>query len=330
MKFIRKNHYLIPILVFLVVSCQSPTIKDRPQAQQIKGDIIVFHAGSLSVPFEKIAKAFETEFPGTKVLLEPAGSVASARKITDLKKPCDVLASSDYKVIEEMLIPNFTGWHIPFASNEMVIAYNDQSTAWREINAENWPEILARSDIFFGRADPNADPCGYRTVMTFELASDYYKIPGLAEQFSSKDQKYIRPKEVDLLALLEISEIDYIFIYKSVAVQHQLKYIELPLEINLENPALDEYYSKAVVKIQGKEPGQTIDISGEAMIYAATIPDNAPNRLAAVAFMAFLLDADKGIKIMEESGQRSVVPATNKYYDRLPSSLKKFAIPVNH
>jgi molybdate/tungstate transport system substrate-binding protein len=44
----------------------------------------------------------------------------------------------------------------------------------------------------------------------------------------SKNKDFIRPKEVDLVALIESNAIDYMFQYKSVAIQHGLKYIELP------------------------------------------------------------------------------------------------------
>jgi len=39
------------------------------------------------------------------------------------------------------------------------------------------------------------------------------------------------------VALLEANAIDYMFQYKSVAIQHGLKYIELPKEINLSDPS---------------------------------------------------------------------------------------------
>lgn len=317
--------------MFLVAlfSCQLATQKSQPPVQDIKGEIIIFHAGSLSVPFQQIAKAFKIEHPGTSVILESAGSVASARKITDLKRPCDILASADYKVIEELLIPEFTGWHIPFASNELVIAFNENSNASAEINSDNWYEVIVRQEVAFGRSDPNADPCGYRTLMAFQLAERYYNISGLEQNLSSKDLKYIRPKEVDLLALLEIHEIDYVFIYKSVAIQHQLKFIELPEEINLSNPKMNDLYSTAVVRINSQKPGQTLEIKGESMIYSVTIPDGAPNRKAAEAFLVFLLEKEKGMKIMEQYGQRSVLPYPNRYYSDLPAPMKKFAVDIN-
>ncbi|HKL75614.1 MAG TPA: substrate-binding domain-containing protein, partial [Halanaerobiales bacterium] len=98
-------------------------------------ELIIFHAGSLSVPFKQIKKQFEKENPDIDVFLESAGSVKCARKIADLNKPCDIMASADYKVIDNLLIPEFTDWNIRFAGNEMAIVYHDKSKYAEEINA---------------------------------------------------------------------------------------------------------------------------------------------------------------------------------------------------
>jgi len=302
----------------IFISCNLAGVRDGGIKQGISGDVIIFHAGSLSVPFRLIANEFEKEYPGTRVLLESAGSVASARKITDLKKPCDIMASADYRIIEELLIPAHTGWHIPFAANEMVIAFTDKSSGSGIINDQNWPGVIAGQDIRVGRSDPDSDPCGYRTLMTFQLAEKYYGLPGLTLELSEKDRKYIRPKEVDLLALLEIREIDYIFIYKSVAMQHGLKFIGLPEEINLRDPELNDHYHQAVVSIIGNKPGTTIDIRGESMVYSVTIVDKAPNPEAAGAFLDLLLDPEKGLKIMELSGQQPITSPLSSQFKLLP------------
>ena len=154
------------------------------QTNKLSGDLIIFHAGSLSVPMKEVANAFMKANPGVKVLLEAAGSVASARKITDLNRPCDIMASADYAVIDNMLIPNYADFNIKFVSNEMCIVYSDKSRHAAEINAKNWYEVLLRQDVAFGRADPNADPCGYRTLMTLQLAETYYKRAGLVKALS--------------------------------------------------------------------------------------------------------------------------------------------------
>ena len=247
-------------MMILMVSCQSSNNPENRTKTGVSGDIIIFHAGSLSVPFQKIARDFEQEYPGTKVLLEAAGSVDCARKITDLKKPCDLMASSDYKIIQKFLIPDYTSWYLPFAGNEIVIAFTDKSILGENISSQNWYEILLQENVHYGRADPNADPCGYRTLMVMQLAGLYYRKADLTEKLSGKDQKYIRPKEVDLLAMLELHETDYIFIYRSVAIQHGLKFLELPDEINLKKMELDEQYKQAGVMIKGSTPSSEVEV----------------------------------------------------------------------
>jgi molybdate/tungstate transport system substrate-binding protein len=294
--------------------------------QPLSGDLIIFHAGSLSVPMKEISASFKKIHPDVNILMESAGSVESARKITDLDKPCDILASSDYKVIDNMLIPEFSEWNIKFVSNEMCIVYSEESRYASQINAKNWYDILLQKDVAYGRADPNSDPCGYRSVMTMQLAEKFYKKHGLVNLLTAKDENYMRPKEVDLLALLESRSVDYIFLYKSVAIQHNLKYLTLPAEVNLKDPKFADLYNTAVVSINGREPGQKVMMKGEPMIYGVTMITKAPNKPVALAFLQFLLSKDQGIKILEKDGQPSIIPQPNSNFDKLPALLKPFAV----
>ncbi len=218
-------------------------------------NIIIFHAGSLSVPVKKLSEAFERANPGVRVLAEAAGSLHSARKITDLNRTCDIMLSADHIVISSMLIPRYASWNIRFATNEIVIAYRPESRYASIFREDNWADILLKDDVIIGRADPDADPCGYRTVFAARLAEKHYGRPGLADSLLGKDIDYIRPKEVDLVALAETGVIDYMFQYRSVAVQHGLLYIELPDEINLSSPAMKEHYATASYMIPGEAPG---------------------------------------------------------------------------
>lgn len=296
----QRFSYILLLILFLL-----PGARGQSQAarKELSGDLIIFHAGSLSVPFKEVAAAFKKLHPKVNILMESAGSVASARKITDLNRPCDIMASADYAVIDKMLVPKYADVNIKFVTNEMTIVYHEKSRMSGQINQKNWYDILLNKDVAFGRADPNTDPCGYRTVMTLQLAENYYKKPGLTNQVTSKDQQFIRPKEVDLLALLESGNIDYIFLYKSVAMQHGLKYLTLPDEINLKNPLFAQRYSKAAVEINGAKPGEKVTMRGEPMIYGVTILRDAPNKASAQAFLEFLLSKDQGMKIMEKNGQ---------------------------
>ncbi len=291
------------------------------------GKLIVFHAGSLSVPFKQIGQAFNKQYPDVEILFESAGSLDCARKISDLNRPCDVFASADYLVIDKLLIPAHAEWNIKFAANEMTLVYHDTSRRSAELTATNWFTILQDPAVAFGRANPNADPCGYRAVLSMQLAEKHYQKPGLADALLKKDANYIRPKEVDLLALLESGTIDYIFLYRSVAVQHGLNYLLLPDPINLKKAELAEHYAQASVQLSGKKPGEYVTQKGEPMVYGITIPTRAPNPVAARAFVKFVLTRDHGMKIIETLGQPSVVPSPCSAWEKLPVDLQPFATP---
>ncbi|MCK4349483.1 MAG: extracellular solute-binding protein, partial [Candidatus Krumholzibacteria bacterium] len=142
-----------------------------------------------------------------------------------------------------------------------------------------------------------------------------------------KDTEYIRPKETDLLALLETNTIDFIFLYRSVAQQHGLEYLLIPDEINLKSPECAKVYKAVSVEISGREPGTTITKRGAPMVYGVTIPKNTPDPSLALEFVRFLLDGDKGLMIMERNGQPPLVPSPTDTYDKLPEELKDFALP---
>lgn len=291
--------------------------------KMIDGNLVIFHAGSLSVPFKEIIKEFNIEYPNIKIQTEIAGSVECARKITELDKYCDIIATSDYKVIDNMLVPKYADWNIKFASNELSIVYNAKSRYANEITNKNWLDILMKKDVIFGRADQNSDPCGYRTVMTIKLAEKYYNKINISDKILNKDINFIRPKEVDLLALLETQTIDYIFLYRSVAIQHNLKYISLPDEINLKSIKFADNYAKVNVEIKGKNPYEKQVVVGEPMVYGISVLKKSTNKQIADLFLYFLLNKSKGLNIMEKNGQKSFSETDSKYYDKIPIKIKK-------
>lgn len=307
--------FILITYVFLV-SCGSGSDKKQKE-------IIIFHAGSLSVPFKKVAAEYEKRNPDVKIMMESAGSLVCARKVTELKKPCDIIASSDYFVITEMLIPGYTDWSIRFATNEIVIAYLEKSRHSYEINSSNWIDILEKPDVVYGRSDPDSDPCGYRTVFAFKLAEKYYNLPGLTEKMISKNVEYIRPKEVDLVALLESNSIDYMFQYKSVAIQHNLKYIELPAEINLGDILKNDNYKTVSLEVAGSTPGSKMTVTGDYINYSLTILNNAPDKKEALDFVDFLLSPE-GTGIMNSCGQKPIKPINSGQADKVPAKLLKY------
>ena len=302
MFFLKKS---LCVVCFLVLFLLLPVLA----VAQPTGKLIIFHAGSLSVPMASIERAFEARYTKVDVLREAAGSQKCARKISELKKPCDIMASADYKVIDKLLIPDFAAWNIRFASNRMALCYTEHSAYAGKITPTNWDEILARPDVIWGHADPNVDPCGYRSLMVLQLAEIYYRKPGLAKRLlKNRPLANVRPKSVELISLLQTGNMDYAWEYRSVAIQHGLRYLELPAAVNLGDYRHDHDYRKAVVTVTGKKPGTTMTIRGKSITYGITIIKDAPNRETAKVFMAFLLSPDGGLRILKTAGQPPLDP----------------------
>ncbi|NDV18496.1 tungstate ABC transporter substrate-binding protein WtpA [Pseudodesulfovibrio sp. JC047] len=296
-----------------------------PASAEPTGKLVIFHAGSLSVPFAAMEKAFEAKYPGIDVQRESGGSTKMARLISEVGKPADIMASADYVVINKNLIPKFASWNVRFATNQMVLCYTDKSKFANEINSNNWTDILQKDGVVWGHSDPNLDPCGYRSIMVLQLAEKFYKKPGLADALiASRPEKNVRPKSVELISLLQSGHMDYAWEYLSVAVQHGLKYITIDNHMNLSDYTLTDFYSQARVKVSGKKPGTFIERVGKSITYGITKLDTAKNPEAAEAFLAYMFDPEGGLKILKDMGQPPFEPVRTDEagMNKLPASLK--------
>jgi len=289
----------------------------------------IFHAGSLTGPFEKIKAEFEEKYPNTEVLLEPAGSVECVKKVTETGKPADVVASADYALIPQYMVPDDADWYLTFAKNTMTLAYTDQSRHASEITADNWYTILGQDGVRWAFSDPNADPCGYRTPMVIKLAEGYYGdeaiFKNLVEDHSNIVATFedgvwtidatdpapdgtkltIRPKSVELVQMVQAGGIDYAWEYRSVAEQNAesgVKYIEMPEGIDLSAIAYKDTYAKVLIDTEGGI------MKGKPIVYGVTVPTTADNPETGVEFVSMLI-GPTGQQIMEEAGQPPITPS---------------------
>jgi molybdate/tungstate transport system substrate-binding protein len=307
--------------VALVLSVFAASAQAEPA-----GKLSIFHAGSLTVPFQKIERDFEAQYPKVDVQREAGGSTKMARLISEVGKPADIMASADYTVIDNNLIPKFADWNVRFASNQLVLCYTDQSKFADEINDKNWYEILLKKGVAWGHSDPNLDPCGYRSIMVLQLAEKFYNRAGLYQRLiDNRPKENIRPKSVELVNLLKTGHMDYAWEYLSVAIQHGLKFVTLDDHINLGNYKYDDFYKQAQVKVTGKTPNTWIVKKGKSCTYGITLIKDAPNPEAAKAFLRFLLSPEHGLKTLDEMGQPPFIPCrvpSQEMADQLPTDIK--------
>jgi molybdate/tungstate transport system substrate-binding protein len=277
--------------------CAGDGRKGADSAAQGARQLIVYNAGSLARPLRAALDSFAARRQ-VEIQQENAGSLETARKLTELHKIPDVIALADYEVFPRLLMPAQTSWYAQFARNRMVIAYTPRSRHAAEIDGANWWRILLREDVEVGRANPHLDPNGYRALLVLQLAERHYGQPGLAQRLlAHAPERNVRPKEADLVALLQAGELDYAWSYESLAQAANLSYVRLPPEIDLGSPADSARYAVASVRVVGASERDSIDFRGQPIVYGLSIPSQAPHPQLAADFVAFLL-SDEGKRVL--------------------------------
>lgn len=290
------------------------------------GPLTVFAAGTLAVPFRTLAQQFERENAGSDVRAEFGGSIKMARQITDLHRPADILAVADYNVIPKYLFAggNKKGdatWYAGFARNAVTFVYTGQSKYADEVNPGNWYKLLVRKGVEIGRSNPDTDPSGYQTVQMLDLASRHYKEPGLAAKIlANAPPANMRDTETALISAVQLGQIDYLAIYRSDALQHHLKYLKLPSQINLGDPAYAALYKTAIAHTKNG------DLPGRPIVYAVTIPSDAPHPVMAVRFVAMLLGKE-GRAILAADGFGTFATPYAINIEKMPASLRELVKP---
>ncbi|MDY6893144.1 MAG: tungstate ABC transporter substrate-binding protein WtpA [Chloroflexota bacterium] len=325
--------------------------------------LTIYHAGSLSVPFDELEKEFEKTHPTVDVLRESGGSATMINKAITREEageaPPEIIASADYKLIPDRLYePGYADWNIAFARNKMVLCYRDGAPHADEVASgdRTWYDVLRNEDVTWGHSNPDDDPCGYRTPMVIQLTQRYYYdeaatfgvsqdpdadglydvlMPGSEHERGrvSRGREVVRPKSVELIALLQSGDLDYAFEYSSVAVQHDLEFIELDDAINLSQTGeigtmgitYEDFYKNASIEII-KTPGPPPEYSektGKPIVYGITITTNAPNEELAAEFIALLL-SEEGRDVLEvKNGQPCIVPTVCDCPENLPTLIEE-------
>lgn len=335
------------LLIFQLVACQPKE----------KVPLVVFAAGSLIQPFTELEQAFEAKYPDIDVQSEYHGSIQVMRHVTELHEPIDVVATADQSLIPMLMyatdIPDtnqpYANWYIAMATNKFGIAYRSESKYADEINAENWYEILSRPDVKVGISDPRFDAVGYRALMVFALAQSVYSNDSIFENFvkgqfqtpiklvdmgdmqivhvpellETKKDSHIRLRgsSIALISLLEAGEIDYAFEYESVIKQHGFDLLELPLTLNLGDPARTDFYGRVTVQMDFQRFASVNPVfRGEQIRYGLTIPTNAPHPEEATIYINFLFSPE-GQEIMNRNFHPLIIPVVVDHPENLPEAL---------
>lgn len=233
----------------------------------------------------------------------------------------DIVIVSDYNLIT-LLYPEKTNYYIKFAADSIVIAYS------KSLN-EKWYEM---EDVKIGIMNPNTSACGYQTLMVLKLAENYYGDDSILYNFICKNTKIKDEETIIVPETLEVNEkvtvetsfsdlindleeVDCIFVYRSIAEEKNLKFLELPDQINLGNARYRIMYNDVKVTLFGN-----VTIAGNPIIYGLSL---LSTKAEAIRLVEFILSS-RGKEILEESGLIPLNPPLTDNINNVPHSLRDY------
>lgn len=270
------------------------------------GNMTIFHAGSLAPPFSAAEPTFEEE-TNVDVTREPKGSIASTKKLTEQGRTADVLGTSDFRLIRDLVVPEFGEWYAVFTTNAMSIQYREDSPGADEISAENWWEVLSRDGVSIGHSDPAVDPGGYRAVMAQQLGAIEFEGERLYDDATYRklreNSEVPTGTETNLEGQLESGELDYVFYYQSISASSDLPWVDLQPEVDLSKAtnAYAEHYAKATVETDSGT------YTGAPIAYGMTVPSVAESPDLGARWVEYFA-TEGGRAVLEEKGFQPVSP----------------------
>lgn len=312
--------------------------------------LVIYHHGSPTPAIEAAQKEFERLHPDVTVRREKGDALPNMRKVTDQGKRADIVYTDDYSIIPPVMFPKFANAWIRYAHDEMTIAYAANSKYASEITPANWYEILARPDVKFGIADPNAGPDGYFSIGQVVLSDAHYgrsdifqKLLGANTAITVRETNgqlvvdcpedlrpnanklVIRPDPESLYPMILAGEIDYAFGYMGSVVGEGpagILTVDLPPQIDLSDLSLvGSNYNQVAIDLFGDRPDRRIHVLLGAKANGLVIPSNAPNPDLAAEYLTIFLgkigqDALRTVHITP------IVPAETNDLTKVPVSLR--------
>jgi molybdate/tungstate transport system substrate-binding protein len=310
--------------------------------QTANDTLSIMGAGTLTYTFPELANAFVNETPGVTApaaLQTYEGSLDITNAITQTNAKTDVAAVADFRLIPQLLEPTYASWEVVFAQTQEVLIYNSSIPQFSGVNASNWGEKLV-SDVTtpgnkpMGVWNASTDPNGYNEIFSMMLQGQLYQGGNTSAVYSTfytgAPGQYATPNpstailehESQAANLMHEGVVSAVITYKAVAIQNHLPYVLLNPIVGLgsnNSTALSDY-SALSTKIIGSN-NQLEKVVPAPILFAATVPLNAPNAALGAAFLHLLLSPQGSAILAQENAWTPIFPGWSNDPSAVPSVL---------
>ncbi len=288
-------------------------------AAAVNSTLSIYAAATLDTLFPQIANDLVNETPGVTA---PAaaqtyeGSLDVTTAITSLAAKTDVAAVADYRLVPQLLEPTYAGYEVVFGSTPEVLVYNSSLPVFDGINASNWAEKLV-TDVATNAPlavwNASTDPNGYNEIFSLQLQgllyngsmSKFYDTfytggsssPAVPNSATTKIEH-----ESQAASLIKTGVVSALITYRSYAVVNHLSFVSFNSTVGLQSNStysLAQYAGISTSIVSSS--GSFVSVYAAPVLFAVTVPSNAPNPALGAAFVHLLL-SPQGDAIISTGG----------------------------
>jgi molybdate/tungstate transport system substrate-binding protein len=281
----------------------------------------VLGAGTLDTIFPQLASQLVNETPGISAPSSTQtyeGSLDITTAITSLGTLADVAAVADFRLIPQLLEPTYAGYEVVFGSTPEVLVYNQSLPAFAGISGTNWAEKLVKDVTTAGDRpmavwNASTDPNGCNEIFSLELQGMLFN--GSSSIFYSSlyggasgapavpnPSTTVVEHESQAANLLNTGVVSAFITYRSYAVVNHLPFVSFNPIVGLaanNSTALGDYAQLSTTILSST--GAFTKVVPAPILFAVTVPSNAPNPALGAAFVHLLL-SPQGAAILSAGG----------------------------
>ena len=300
------------IVVLLVIGLGYATISGGGQGRAnsstevltSQSALIIFNADAYGAEVQTFLSGF-ANFTGIPVAPpHSGGSFALASQIASGSQD-DVFVPVSLSATAPSHLENFSSnWAIGFASDQMVIAYSNSTSSYSSAGqkvisayqraaksnaSSDWDSLfssLTSGQVKVGIADPNADPAGLRGWLVLEAAGALYRAGNTSaytDALLASGGNVTGSAAANMVAPLEAGQMQFLFVYRSVAIAQHLGYFQLDHRVNLGDPKLASSYAILTYRLA------TGPTTGAPIILCVTVPTDSLHPSEADQFVQYVL-----------------------------------------
>src|SRR3982751_1509234 len=214
-----------PRRAFVAVALAILFVSAGRQTASAAQELVVFQAASLKDVFAKLARRFELDNPGIKVVANAAGSHELRTQI-EHGAAADVMASADRKHMDALLSQGLVVTPTVFACNELVIVVRAALAA----SIRTLADLPRAERIVIGEPDV---PIGAYTLQVLQRAAARYgaNFPGRVDAKVVSRELNVR----QVLAKVVLGEADAGVVYRSDAItaRGKVEIVAIPADLNV-------------------------------------------------------------------------------------------------